>query len=95
MVGSLSLLGVFAGSPIYDVTYRDGSVVRYAVTMYATVLEDDAEGEADGQEILDVAWFSRGELERIELAPDMVEIVPAAFSWFGSERGEGVERGTP
>ncbi len=81
VLDSLHPLGRFADSPIYDVTYPDGIVVRYAVTMYAAVLENAAQPVPDGREILDVAWVARDDLERIELATDMAEIIPAAFAW--------------
>ena len=93
-IESLHLLGVFGDSPIYDVTYSDGTVVRYTVTMYATVLDTAADAEPDGQEILDVAWVGREDLEQIELVPDMVEIVPAAFSWLACDRGQRAAPGT-
>lgn len=47
--------------------------------MYAAVLENAVQPVPDGREILDVAWVARDDLERIEFATDMAEIIPAAF----------------
>ena len=79
---SLRLLGNFADSPIYDVTYPDGTVTRYAVSMFAAVLDAAAQPMPDRQEILDVAWVTRDDVEGMDIAPDMAEIIPAAFAWF-------------
>ena len=85
---SVQLLGTFADSPIYDVAYPDGTVATYAVTMYAAVVDTAAQPVPDRQEILDVSWVARDDLERMDIAPDMAEIVPAAFAWFDAHGGD-------
>lgn len=80
----LQSIGRFGGSPIYDVTYPNGDVITYAVEMFAAVVDDRAQGQPDGVEILDIAWVGRDDLGGMDLAPDMVEIIPAAFLWFES-----------
>ncbi len=84
LLTSLEPLGRFTGSPIYDVTYPNGDQVRYAVTMFATILEGEAVAQADGNEILQVAWTAQDDLARIDIAPDVAEIIPAAFKWLDS-----------
>ncbi len=81
-VTTLEPLGHFANSPMYGVTYPNGDVVSYAVDMFATVIEAGTEPKADRDEIRDVAWAGREHLAALHLAPDMAEIVPAAFAWF-------------
>lgn len=84
LLTSLEPLGRFTGSPIYDVTYPDGVRVSYAVTMFATTVDDDAAVEADGIEIVEVAWVGQDDLAELDVAPDMAEIIPAAFDWLES-----------
>jgi 8-oxo-dGTP pyrophosphatase MutT (NUDIX family) len=80
-VGSLHPLGIFADSPIHDVTYPDGTTVEYSVTMFATILATATRPMPDRQEILEVAWVARDDLANMHLGPDMAEIIPAAFTW--------------
>ena len=47
-------------------------------------LDAAAAPEPDGHEILEVAWLAREDLEELDLAPDMVQIAPAAFEWLAS-----------
>ncbi|RNI24910.1 NUDIX domain-containing protein [Flexivirga caeni] len=81
VVTDVEELGSFGGSDAYTVLYRDGSTEAYEVTMFATII-DDSRWQPDGAEIAEIAWFSSAEMPMIDLAPDMVDIVPAAFAWF-------------
>jgi 8-oxo-dGTP pyrophosphatase MutT (NUDIX family) len=80
-LSELRCIGVFEGDSIYDVTYDDGSVVSYSVTMFATVVEEMARPLPDGDEIVEARWFAPAEIETRLLARDMLEIVPTALEW--------------
>lgn len=86
VLGQLHLLGTFADLPIYDVTYPGGMVVRYAVTMYASLLDTVASPVPDGREILELSWVTRDDVVGMDVAPDMAEIIPAAFAWLDDRR---------
>lgn len=78
------LFGTFGGSPIYTVQYADGSAEAYTVTMFGHVTTAQVIPQPDGVEILECRWFTPDALKTSILAPDMVEIIPAALDWFRS-----------
>lgn len=77
----LHKLGVFGGSSLYTVDYPDWGPTTYEVTMYATIVRQPLKTVPHIAEIAEVRWVGISELDSIELAPDMREIIPAACTW--------------
>lgn len=63
--------------------------MAYDVTIYGCVIDRRTPVVPDGVEILESRWFAVDELDDSALAPDMAEIVPAAFRWFRAKRNPG------
>ncbi|MGH3503843.1 MAG: NUDIX hydrolase [Nocardioidaceae bacterium] len=84
-LNKLAFLGSFGDKPIYDVQYPDDSVVSYRVDIFGAIA-DDTNPRPDGNEIVEAGWFALEDLVSIDLAPDMTEIVPAAFEWFDQQQ---------
>lgn len=55
--------------------------MSYQAEMFAVVLAT-ASPEPDATEIEETGWFGPQDIATVDLAPDMTEIVPAAFEWF-------------
>lgn len=80
------LLGEFGGSEIYTVTYGDGSSETYDVTMFCAIIEPNTPLRVQGEEVVEARWFPPAKIVTVDLATDMVEIVPAAVRWFQRRR---------
>jgi ADP-ribose pyrophosphatase YjhB (NUDIX family) len=60
------LIGVFGG-PEYEITYPNDDVVAYVTACYeAEIIE--GEPVPDGEELAEIAWFTREELRTTELS---------------------------
>jgi ADP-ribose pyrophosphatase YjhB (NUDIX family) len=74
----LSLLGVYGG-PEFATTYTNGDRVAFAMTVFAA----ESRGgklRPDGDETLEVRWFSKGELPSIETQRWVPEVLTQAWS---------------
>jgi 8-oxo-dGTP pyrophosphatase MutT (NUDIX family) len=63
----LRLLGVLGG-PAYEVRYPNGDRTAYVTSVYEAEIVTGTPA-ADGDELGDVAWFTREELPALELSP--------------------------
>ncbi len=77
-------LGVLGGSPSYTVDYPDWGPTTYEVTMFVTVVRRRLDVVLATAEIADARWVAVSEVDRIELARDMEEIVPVTCAWYSA-----------
>jgi ADP-ribose pyrophosphatase YjhB (NUDIX family) len=63
----IRLLDVLGG-PDYRVTYPNGDLAAYVTAVYEAQIVDGLPRVADQDELSDMAWFSPGQLPRLELS---------------------------
>lgn len=77
-VDIVSILGVFGG-PEFRVTYANGDRVGYVMTVYEARLREGVP-TPDGEETLDVGFFSKEEAAGLDTA-EWLPIVLGGFDW--------------
>jgi 8-oxo-dGTP pyrophosphatase MutT (NUDIX family) len=71
LVDPVRIAGVFSG-PEYRITYENGDDAGWVVTIFDAIIRA-GEPHANDDETQDVGWFTRNEVDALELAPSTRE----------------------